>query len=50
METYENESGEFVCGYWALARGGGGVVWISSDRDDQRIFRERKILASNFFW
>ena len=50
LETYEDESGEFVCGYWALARGGGGggVLWISSDRDDWRIFRGRKILASIF--
>ena len=28
--------------------GGGGVLWISSDRDDWRIFRGRKILASIF--
>ena len=29
--------------------GGEGVVWISGDRDDRRIFRGRKILASIFF-
>ena len=27
---------------------GGGVLWISSDRDDWRIFQGRKILASIF--
>ena len=29
--------------------GGGGMIWISSDRDDPRIFWGRKILAS-IFW
>ena len=31
-----------------LSPGRGGVLWISSDRDDRRIFRGRKILASIF--
>ena len=31
-----------------LTQGGGRVLWISSDRDDRRIFRGRKILASIF--
>ena len=30
------------------APGGGGVLWISSDRDDRRIFWGRKVLASIF--
>ena len=45
--------------YRAEPRGGGGVLRISSDRDDRRIFlglkifdfgMGRKILASIFFW
>ena len=31
------------------APGGGGVLWISSDRDDRRIFGGLKSLISGFF-
>ena len=30
--------------------GGGGVLGISSDGDDQRIFRGLKFLISGLFW
>ena len=34
---------------FGLSPGGGGVLWISSDRDDRRFFQGRKILAI-IFW
>ena len=30
--------------------GGGGVLWISSDGNDQRIFWGLKFLILGFFW